>query len=928
MKKNLTGYVAGLVLTGAIVSAGPALAQSDYSYDAALSAFNSGEIKHSYINLKHVLNTDPEHLPAKLLMGRILLMDGYVLEATQELEEVLAAGGDASLVMPALSRAYLFAGQYDKLFAALKQYPLNDEAKQSVTLVAGTALIRQNKRQQAQRLYEQALGQFPQSVALLLAQATLSIDLNDTQYAQRLLSQAQALAGDTPSTLLVQGKLADATGHDALAIYQQAYNAAPDNPATMRAYAGSLAEHGDFEDASALVAKIEAQTPGDVQIQLLKARILALTQNQLEADKILRELTERLSLLTDEQLNEQIELSLIAGIVAYLNKNYGMARTELSRYISKRDPSPEQLGMLTDALLKTSAYKDAIKLLEKHESLVVRHMQLAQLTCDLFIASRRAYKCDQLLPALEQNFTGQETLAVLKAKLLVSTGKPKEAWQLLNGPLAGSARADVLQLKIGLHSDTNDFGSALTLAEQLLQQDTSEPDYQALVADLLIRTGQYERAASLVDSLLNNHPDSVAGLVAHARIAYYQNAFETAIESVEAALKLNKKHVAGHILAAQIYMGADQTESAIEHLLTAKTLDKDNQQSRQLLIGIYREQGNLKAALSEVNALLALERLSADYHLQKASLLTALDDQPGAITQLNMVYALWQDDAVKLLSLARFQQQANDMAGALKSYQSAVTLTPDEALPYLELSSFYIARQQLDDAEATIHALQKKTGMTADVAMVRGDLAAARQQPEQAFEYYLQANQQMRTFIAPLLKAFELARTGTRRAELMDYLAQTSQESELIHLNILADLYFIDGQPELASRLYEQLLTAPSLSRRPYVLNNLANIYARQRPQQALTLIDEALAGHPRAAAFLDTKGWILTLQDDTQAGLSLLRQAYTLDASDPAVQYHIAYALAKLTRQPEAKAWLEKHNTLSHPFREQPEAVTWAQQL
>ena len=123
-------------------------------------------------------------------------------------------------------------------------------------------------------------------------------------------------------------------------------------------------------------------------------------------------------------------------------------------------------------------------------------------------------------------------------------------------------------------------------------------------------------------------------------------------------------------------------------------------------------------------------------------------------------------------------------------------------------------------------------------------------------------------------------------------------------------------------------MTDESLPNKAFLLNNLANIYAKHDADKALKYVEDALALQPNSAALIDTKGWLLSLSDDYQQGLSLLRQAYTLDSSDPSVQYHIAYTLNKLGRQEEARAILQKHQTLNKTFREQPDAQTLMQSL
>jgi Flp pilus assembly protein TadD len=52
--------------------------------------------------------------------------------------------------------------------------------------------------------------------------------------------------------------------------------------------------------------------------------------------------------------------------------------------------------------------------------------------------------------------------------------------------------------------------------------------------------------------------------------------------------------------------------------------------------------------------------------------------------------------------------------------------------------------------------------------------------------------------------------------------------------------------------------------------------------------------------------GWALTLSGEAEEGLSYLKQAYSMSSSDTEVNYHLAYALAKLDRKAEAILYLK----------------------
>ena len=108
-------------------------------YEAALSAFNQQQVGEAYILLKNTLRDNPDHLPSKLLMGRILLIDGFILDAIDEFEESLQLGADKNLALPYLSTAYLMQGEYDLVVNLADSQSISTETKIALKLNAASA---------------------------------------------------------------------------------------------------------------------------------------------------------------------------------------------------------------------------------------------------------------------------------------------------------------------------------------------------------------------------------------------------------------------------------------------------------------------------------------------------------------------------------------------------------------------------------------------------------------------------------------------------------------------------------------------------------------------------------------------------------------------------------------------------------------------
>jgi Flp pilus assembly protein TadD len=113
------------------------------------------------------------------------------------------------------------------------------------------------------------------------------------------------------------------------------------------------------------------------------------------------------------------------------------------------------------------------------------------------------------------------------------------------------------------------------------------------------------------------------------------------------------------------------------------------------------------------------------------------------------------------------------------------------------------------------------------------------------------------------------------------------------------------------------------------VLNNLAWISQQQGDlPRARTLATRAylLSPSPQSA---DTLGWIILAQGQTSNAVALLREAAKGPTQDPAIQYHLAAALAKDGQKDAAVTLLRTLVTKpAAGFNDRPQAVTLLSQL
>ena len=95
--RNLTSTLICCAFLLSPVAHSADVAKSSKHYEQALNAFNDDKFENAYIHLKNSLQADEDNLPAKILMGRVLMVSGYLEEAETEFEEALEAGAHQPL---------------------------------------------------------------------------------------------------------------------------------------------------------------------------------------------------------------------------------------------------------------------------------------------------------------------------------------------------------------------------------------------------------------------------------------------------------------------------------------------------------------------------------------------------------------------------------------------------------------------------------------------------------------------------------------------------------------------------------------------------------------------------------------------------------------------------------------------------------------
>jgi len=279
-------------------------------------------------------------------------------------------------------------------------------------------------------------------------------------------------------------------------------------------------------------------------------------------------------------------------------------------------------------------------------------------------------------------------------------------------------------------------------------------------------------------------------------------------------------------------------------------------------------------------------------------------------------------------SYAQILVQNNKLPDAAFQFNELIQQEPQDYETLYSLALINLELEELEAAEAQLRTLLQARHRANEARFYLGYILEARSRPAEALGYYQQINQQSNAFLTAQrqimrllieLERFDEARAWTRRsgrederlaailptleAEALLNGGHDTRAAQVIDEALLrfpdnTDLLFartllserLDDMAQIERDLRRIIRINPDDAR---ALNHLgyALTVRTERYDEALALIERAIAVTPDDPAIIDSLGWVQFKLGDYQAALRNLRRAY--DAfPDPEVAAHLGEAL------------------------------------
>ena len=896
-----------------------------------------GNLRAAQLVLRSAVQAEPARAESHVRLGQVQLRLGDGAAAEREFRAAGERGWDAGALRPMLAQAVAAQQRDEEVLRDYLPDGLAPEQAAAVLVARAQAQLGLGRREEAAASAAEAQRLAPRSIETALTAAKLAVARRDPAAAASHVNEALAIDAKSLEALRLQAELRAAAGDrdGALASYAAAIDqAAADAPGAgvilRLGRAGLLA--GMDEDAKAradLDVVLKAQ-PKQPVANFLMGRLAAKAGDWKAADAALAQVGPVLSRLPDGDLT-------FAVVKANLNQPE-QAIAAVEHQISRTPDNLAARKLLAKLALRQQSAARAVEVLAAAKQMDAEALDLLG---DAYVA------------------TGQRGLA-LEAARKASGMTPEDIGRL--------TRLAALQMRQGDSAAARALGQMLDATPAspagpaAAEKGPTQAQAAAALVQAALQAGEIDQAAAALERLRQTNADPLdlarlTGLVKLARID-----LEGARAAFEEARKLDPKASGPRIDLARVLALQGRTAEATGLLQDILAGDRANAAALTALVNLQVGAGQPAAAVAAAEA----ARLAAP-------------DDPGILGGLGALYLrIAQPDKTMALLDAADKKDAKKVDPGLLVLRAQALLalgrrpeaermlrtllerTPDDVLLRRRLAELLVGDKQYDEARALLReglarrpgepgllaaavataaaeggpqaALTRADELSRDqpglaAAMLKGDLLMSQNR-------YAEAETAYRARLAGLPKDDPAVSQATiRAAEAVAGGGNPARAASLLREWLTTHKDSMEGTLALASldlaanRLAEARAGFEAAWARqpnnPAVLNNLAWISQQQGDlAHARELAARAYLLGPTPAT-ADTLGWIVLAQGHAPDAVALLREAASGQPGDPAIQYHLAAALAAAGQKSEAaallKAALEKPGT---EFIEKPQAA------
>ncbi len=508
-----------------------------------------------------------------------------------------------------------------------------------------------------------------------------------------------------------------------------------------------------------------------------------------------------------------------------------------------------------------------------------RYEFLAQLA-GFYQSTGKRQEMVKTLERLKANADGRRIAYKLSGTLYLKSGDPEAAMREFEegARLFPAQKLTYRKLMMNALMVENKNAEAIKLNNEILKENPLDAETQEVQAELLLKTGEIQKAITQLEALLQRMPENVKAHYDLGRALIASGRREEAQIQFSVALQHQPNYAPAQVALARIEMETGEYGKAVALVEAVLGADPNNIEARLIRSAGLLSMRKLPEARSEIGVLLRVYPHNDRVLFQSG--------------QLNAIEGKWKE--AEIAFLASYAANPTNLAGLLA------------------VGERYWSLNQIDRAIGLIRGEVVKHPDRVDLAMMYAAFLGSGGHRQEAIAQYellltkLKGNPTEASEVERRLGEQHF-RSGDAQGALAYYQKAISvRRDDPMILTELGLAYHFLGRQQEAAQQYEACLRVGG--RNPMVLNNLAYYIAENGGDldRALTFAQRARQSTPGELGYSDTVAYIYLKKNLVDNALEMLEDLVHRKPDNPTFRLHLAQALFRKGESVKAKKELQ----------------------
>jgi cellulose synthase operon protein C len=884
---------------------------------AGQERLSRGDLAGGLIDLKNVVQADPQNAEGRRLLGEVHFQLGDFPSAEKELALAWDLGLQTPEVRLLLTQALLGQEKYVRVVSeTTSEAEPGSPVARDLLVARGDALLGLGRLQEAEQHFLKVIDIAPQASAYA-GLARVAFARRDYEKALSLLGMGIELSPADPQLHAMAGSLHAALQQEseAEAALKRALDLDADNYIALVNLAKLRIQQRDFELAGALVDRLIEVAGQRISIMTLKSYVALALDDYQAADRW------SMQVLAHDRANPTA--LYVSGAAAFALNQLERAHSRLTQYLNYAPDDSSALVMLRETveLLAKGSIGQAPSTSDR-----LSHVSLAAL--DAGDIRARRLMTEALAVQTPHNPRLRAHLSMERAAigdLRRAKEELSEALELDAGPEHQSDVDRAATTLILSYIERQNHGAAIqeSLAFQKRRPDLPTP--YSLLAMSYLGAGQFVSARNVLEEGLQKFPGSIELLGNLTALETRAGNIDQAIAASERLIAANGEHYPTLLRLSGLSLRIGDNAAAKSWARRAIDASPEVPTPKVLLARLFLAENNHEEALKILSAL----RQSFPDDLQVLTVLgEALIDtgrQDEAIATLEALTAKAPDSVGAHYLLARAYGLGGESEGMVHAFDKALEIDPYHYRTLVAYSRYLMRENKLDDAEGLVGRLERDadgnpevTKLAAELALLQSNYPAAIQKFEAAQTAFAKGGVFDQSISVNLSNAYWESGARDKSVEVLQKWLAHEADDPLVRLK-LASRLSAEGQHEEAAEEFARVIALEPdnwIARNQFALLLQSQGSLDAARSQAETAVQQS----GRNPLVMDTFGTILLAHGDSDGAVAALDEAHRKLPEVPALGLHLSQALAAAGRQQDARKVLDKYLSQSAAFAERGE--------